>query len=199
METSKKLYSVRELYWIFYNGQRTMKHLFRAKKNKELSQEFIERIMLAVTEVNGCSVCSYAHTKMALEAGMSNEEITKMLAGVIDDVPVDEVAGVMFAQYYADTKGNPSVESWQRILELYGKSKAYGILGAIRAIMIGNALGIVWSALFSRLKGKPDSRTSFSNEIAMILVSIVILPVSFIHALMSGILKNLIIHFKSAF
>jgi AhpD family alkylhydroperoxidase len=195
METSKKLYSVRELYWIFYNGQRTMKHLFRAKKNKELSQEFIERIMLAVTEVNGCSVCSYAHTKMALEAGMTNEEITKMLAGVIDDVPVDEVAGVMFAQYYADSKGNPSVESWQRILELYGKSKAYGILGAIRAIMIGNALGIVWSALFSRLKGKPDSRTSLPYEVVMILVSIVILPVSFIHALISGSLKVPITNF----
>lgn len=195
METSKKLYSVRELYWIFYNGQRTMKHLFRAKKNKELSQEFIERIMLAVTEVNGCSVCSYAHTKMALEAGMTNEEITKMLAGVIDDVPVDEVAGVMFAQYYADSKGNPSVESWQRILGLYGKSKAYGILGTVRAIMIGNALGIVWSALFSRLKGKPDSRTSVSYEIGMILITIIFLPVSFIHALISGLLKVPITNF----
>jgi len=49
---------------------------------------------------------------------------------------------------------------------------------------------------FSRLKGKPDSRTSFSNEIAMILVSIVILPVSFIHALISGLLKAPIINFR---
>jgi AhpD family alkylhydroperoxidase len=37
--------------------------------------------MLAVTEVNGCEMCSYAHTKMALEAGLSNDEIQQMLAG----------------------------------------------------------------------------------------------------------------------
>ena len=45
------------------------------KKERQLSEHFIERIMLAVTEVNGCAVWSYAHTKMALEAGMTNEEI----------------------------------------------------------------------------------------------------------------------------
>ena len=65
----RKLYSVPESYWILYQGFSTVKYMFKAKKNKELSPDFIERIMLAVTEVNGCAICSYAHTKMALEAG----------------------------------------------------------------------------------------------------------------------------------
>jgi AhpD family alkylhydroperoxidase len=90
--------------------------------------------MLAVTEVNGCAICSYAHTKKALEIGMRNEEIKKMLAGVIDDVPVHEVAAVMFAQHYTDTRGNPTRESWQSIVEIYGISKAKGILGSVRSI-----------------------------------------------------------------
>lgn len=64
--------------------------------------------------------------------------VTDMLAGVLDDVPADEVTAVMFAQHYADRRGNPSKESWERIVETYGISKAKGILGAIRAIMIGN-------------------------------------------------------------
>ncbi|UTB33936.1 MAG: carboxymuconolactone decarboxylase family protein [Methanobacterium sp. ERen5] len=76
-EFGKSLYSVQESYWIFYKGIRTMKYMFKAKRKKELSQKFIERIMLAVTEVNGCEICSYAHTKRALESGMSNEEIKK--------------------------------------------------------------------------------------------------------------------------
>jgi len=54
----KKLYSVQESYWIFYNGIRTMRYMYRAKRNNELSPEFIERIMLAVTEVNHCNLCS---------------------------------------------------------------------------------------------------------------------------------------------
>ena len=142
----KKLYSVQESYWIFYNGIRTMKYMFKAKRKKELSPKFIERIMLAVTEVNDCTICSYAHTKKALESGMSNEEIQKMLSGIIEDLPTDEVAAVMFAQHYADTRGNPTRESWERIIEIYGISKANGILGSIRSIMIGNAYGIAWSS-----------------------------------------------------
>jgi len=193
---SKKLYSVRETYWVLYEGQRTMKYLFKSKKNNELSPEFIERIMLAVSEVNGCGICSYAHTRMALERGMSNEEIEKMLAGVIDDVPPDEVAAIMFAQHYADTKGSPSKETWQRIMEIYGRSKAMGILGAIRAIMIGNALGIGWSAFVSRLKGKPDERSHILYEISMLLVVIPFFPISLVHALISNAKGVPIIRFE---
>jgi AhpD family alkylhydroperoxidase len=190
----KKLYSVGESYWIFYNGIRTMKYMSKAKKNQELSPKFIERIMLAVTEVNDCAICSYAHTKKALESGMSNEEIQKMLTGIMDDVPEDEVAAVMFAQHYADTRGHPTLESWQRILEIYGKSQAKGILGSIRVIMIGNAYGIAWSSFFNRLRGKSDPRSSLLYETSMILGTVLI-PISLIHALISNLFKKPIIIF----
>jgi len=80
----------------------------QARKNKVMSSEFIERIMLAVTEVNGCEVCSYAHTKIALEQGMSEEEIGKLLSGDTEDIPAEEAPAIFFAQHYADTRGNPS-------------------------------------------------------------------------------------------
>ncbi len=192
MELGKKLYSVQEYYWILYNGIRTAKHTLNAKKNKQLSQKFIERLMLAVTEVNDCSICSYAHTKMALKSGMDNEEIKNMLSGVMDDVPAEEVAAVMFAQHYADTRGNPTPESWERIIEIYGIPKAKGILGSIRAMMIGNTFGIPWSSLFNRLRGNPDQRSSLLYEISMILGTILI-PISFIHALISDLFKTPII------
>ncbi len=181
-EFGKKLYSVRESYWIFYNGIRTMKYMFRSKRKKELSPSFIERIMLAVTQVNCCAICSYAHTKKALESGMSNKEIQNMLSGIIDDVPTDEVTAVMFAQHYADTRGNPTLESWQRIVEIYGISKAKGILGSIRTIMIGNVYGIAWSSFFNRLRGRPDPRSNLLYEARMILGTILI-PISITHAL----------------
>ena len=188
MKLGKKLYSVQESYWILFNGMRTIKYTLKAKRNMKLSQKFIERLMLAVTEVNDCSICSYAHTKMAIESGMSNEEIQNMLSGVIDDVPADEVAAVIFAQHYADTRGNPTSESWQRIVEIYGTSKAKGILGSIRAMMIGNTYGIPWSSFFNRTRGNPDQRSSLLYEISMILGTILI-PISFIHALISDLFK----------
>lgn len=37
------------------------------KKKKIVNKDFVERLQLAVTEVNGCAACSYAHTYMALK------------------------------------------------------------------------------------------------------------------------------------
>ena len=62
--------------------------LFPVKNRKRLreindegliSPDFRERLMLAVTAVNGCRYCSYAHTRAALKGGLSREEISGLL------------------------------------------------------------------------------------------------------------------------
>lgn len=185
----KKIYSLSEGYVILYQAIRTMPSMARSRQRKELSSEFIERIMLAVTEVNGCAVCSYGHTKMALEQGMSSEEIEKLLTGVHDDIPADEVKAVFFAQHYADTRGHPSDTAWQQIVHAYGMTTALGILGATRAIMFGNAYGIPLSAFGSRLRGKPVAKTSLLYELAMMLSIIVFLPIAVVHALIASLFR----------
>lgn len=196
MEFGNKMYSVKESYWIIYNAFRTAGYMLRARKSKELSPESIERIMLAVTEVNGCGICAYAHTKMALEAGISDIEIQKILAGDIDDIPAQEFSAVMFAQHYADTRGKPSQKSWQRIVEIYGPTKAKGILGSIRAIMFGNAYGIAWIAFSGRLKGKADPRSNLAYETAMFISCFVFIPVALINSAISALFRVPIISFK---
>lgn len=193
IDTGRELYSLKEIYQIVYKGIRTSKYMAKAKKKGELSKEFIERIMLAVTEVNGCEICSYAHTKMALEAGMSVEEIENMLAGLSSGVPSLELQAIMFAQHYADSRGNPSKEAWERIVEVYGRSLALGILGTIRAIMIGNAYGIASSSFINRFKGKPDKRSSILYELGVMLLSIVIIPVAILHSLIANVLRKPVI------
>ncbi len=190
----RKLYSVKETYWISYNGLRTIKYMLKAKRNLQMDQKFIERIMLAVTEVNNCAICSYAHSRRALESGMTNEEIHKMLKGVMDEVPEEELDAVMFAQHYADNRGRPSKKSWQRIVEIYGLSKSKGILGAIRTIMMGNAYGIPWSSFINRLRGKPDPRSRLRYELSMMLGTI-LFPISLIHALVSLLFNKPVIDF----
>jgi hypothetical protein len=125
---------------------------------------------------------------MALEQGMSNEEIQKLLAGVTDGIPDDEVKAVFFAQHYADTRGHPSAASWQQIVDTYGTTKALGILGAIRAIMFGNAYGIVLSAFRNRIKGKPVEKSNLLYEISMMISIVVFLPIAAVHALVSSLL-----------
>ncbi len=196
LEFGKKIYSVRESYLIFYHGLRTIKYTRIARKKGELSRQSIERLMLAVTEVNGCAACAWAHTKAALESGMSGEEIRSMLQGEVEQVPVDDMAAVMFAQHYADTRGNPSRAAWQRVVDEYGLSKAWGILGAIRMIMIGNAYGIAGGALSNRLRGQPDPQSGLLYELAMIASVSVVLPVALLHAALSNLLDKPLIHFS---
>ena len=144
--------------------------------------------MLAVTEVNNCDICSYAHAKMALEAGMSSEEIQNMLSGVIDDAPLDETHGVLFGQHYADTRGNPEPDTWIQLNSVYSKDKALGILAATRVIMLGNASGIPLSSFSKRIKGKNDDRLSLGYELMIILGSFFVFTIAGIHALAAGLI-----------
>lgn len=195
-EFYKKIYSLNEFYVTLYKGLRTIKYMKKSKKENQVNPDFIERIMLAVTEVNGCEVCSYAHTKMALEKGMSNEEIQMILSGNTESIPGEEATAIFFAQHYADTRGNPSKDSWQRVVETYGATKALGILGAIRMIMVGNVYGIALSAFRSRLRGKPIKKSSLIYEIKLILSMIIFLPAAMIHSLILDLLRTKIIKFE---
>ncbi len=190
-----RIYSARESYGILFQGLRTMQPLLKAKKNGAMSPEFVERIMLAVTEVNGCEVCSYAHTRMALELGMSREEVQTLLAGDTGKVPAEEAIAIAFAQHYADSRGHPSRESWQRLVETCGSVTARGVLGAARVMMIGNAYGIAWSAFLRRLKGRPVKTSSLFHELTMLPAILIFLPFAGLQALVSGLFRMPIIGF----
>lgn len=192
----KKLYSIAESYIITYNLFRSVPKFISGRKKDLLSKQLVERIMLAVTEVNGCDICSYAHAKMALESGMTEDEIKNMLAGIQDDVPGEEMPAVMFAQHYADFRGRPSKESWDRLVEIYDLPKAQGILGAIRMIMWGNAYGIAWSSFIGRFKRKANSRSNLFYELLMMTTTMLYFPFAFIHALVASLFKVSLIKFN---
>ncbi len=195
-QSYKRIYSISEFYTALYRGMRTIGAMKQNRKTKDISKDFIERIMLAVTEVNGCPVCSYGHTKWALEEGMSNEEINLLLAGSSEAVPSSELVAVLFAQHYADSRGNPSHDSWQRVVDVYGLSKSLIILGATRAIMIGNILGIAFSSFTGRLKGKSSGKTHIFYEVSIMLSIVPFLPVAIVHALVARIIGLPVISFK---
>lgn len=191
----KDLYSIPEAYIILYNGIRSLKYMRKAKKNKELSEKFSERIMLAVTEVNKCEMCSYAHTKMALESGMTDEEIKKILCGECEDIPTEELPAILFAQHYADSKCRPSQEAWEKIVNTYGETKANGILATIRIITIGNTFGIPLGSFTNRFKGKADKRSNIFYEIGMIFAMLLFPPFVIIHSILANLFKARIISF----
>ncbi|MFA7125497.1 MAG: carboxymuconolactone decarboxylase family protein [Sphaerochaetaceae bacterium] len=190
LEHSKKIYSICESYTIIYRAFRSAAHLWKAKRSKALSAQFIERIMLAVTEVNGCAACSYVHARVALEKGLGEEEIKQLLSGTAEQVPPEQFEAILFAQHYADMRGNPSKEAWNRIVTTYAQKHAYGILAATRMMMVGNTYGIAWGAFVNRLRGLRDSRSSLGYELGMLLTCLPFMIIGGIHALFSTICRQ---------
>ena len=186
-----KLATLPEAYTIVRKAGMTMPFLLRAERAGKMTEAFKERLMLAVTEVNGCRMCSWAHAKIALEAGLSNEEIENMLGGQMADVPADQLPAVLFAQHYADARGKPSPEAWKSVVSRYGRDGAMAILGAVRGIMMGNAYGIPLGSFLSRLRRKRalvDARSSLGYELLMLLTSPLVFVVALPHALLSRFL-----------
>ncbi len=183
----KQLYNMKEIYKAMYDMARNLRYLHKAQKQKLLSHTFIERIMLAVTEVNKCEMCSYAHTKMALEAGLTKQEIEELLEGESSEVPMEERTALLFAQHYADSRAYPSEKFWETLVNNYGEVKAKGILGVIRTITLGNAIGIPFGSLVNRIKRKsPDSRSTLGYEIRLIFMLLFSSPFAFIHGILSS-------------
>lgn len=183
----KRKFSFWELFRSFVFAPRAMRKLIGNKKSKLVDLHFVERLQLAVTEVNGCAACSYQHTQMALKQGMSNEEISSFLSGAGDYTKPEEAKAIMFAQHFADSRGFPKKYAYNAIVEEYGEKEARIILSAAQTMIAGNMFGIPFSALLSRFQGKPYKDSSLFYELGMEIGGIIVLPIAIVHGFLRGL------------
>lgn len=180
----KNRFSLWEMYRGFIYLPRAMSKMIGNNKSKLVDNDFIKRLQLAVTEVNGCPACSYQHTKMALQQGMSGEEISSFLSGGDQFIKPEEAKAIMFAQHFADSRGYPKKYAFESIVKEYGEKEAKIILSAVQIMISGNMYGIPYSAFQSRLKGKPFKDSSLFYELGMLVTGVVLLPIAIIHGLL---------------
>ena len=109
-----------------------------------ISDSFRERIMLTVTEVNGCRYCQYAHAKMALDAGLTSSEIEALSEGVFQQCPAEEVPALLYAQHWAEANGEPDAQTREEVVKIYGEEATEAMDLAMRMIRMGNLMGNTW-------------------------------------------------------
>ena len=123
-----------------------------AMRGDIISYKFRERLMLMVTEVNGCRYCSYYHAKEAVKAGISDDELVALMGGNIPkDTPKDEIPALLFAQYWAEVDAKPDPEIQQKFVETYGAKKSETIAVILRMIRVGNLNGNLWDYILYRV------------------------------------------------
>ena len=179
----KRKYGVKDMYHAFTRLPGAAAKMVRNKRKKLIDRDFVERLQLAVTEVNGCAACSYAHAYMALKQGMSHEEISSFLSGDGNFVKKEEALAIVFAQHFADARGYPDRDAYKSIVDEYGRERAEVILSAAQIMIAGNIYGIPFSAFHSRMKGKPYKDSTLVYELGMQAVGLLLLPVALIQGI----------------
>ncbi|TYB79482.1 carboxymuconolactone decarboxylase family protein [Bizionia myxarmorum] len=184
----KNKFSLKEMYRATVYMPRAIIKMVENSKSQLINTDFTKRLQLAVTEVNGCAVCSYGHAKLALRQGMSGNEISSFLSGEDDFIKPVEAKAIMFAQHYAESRGYPKKFTYDAIVTEYGKRQALIILAIIQVMTIGNMFGIPFSAFQSRLHGKPYKDSSILAELGLLIVGIFLIPIAVVHGLIRGLI-----------
>ena len=122
----------------------------RNRRTGKVDAAFIERVQLAVTAVSACVVCSYVHSRMALELGLSEGEITGYLTGTVADPQPEEARALLFAEHFAETRGRPTRAAFEAFEAAYGAEAARALLAAMQVMLAGNMIGLPLSARRAR-------------------------------------------------
>lgn len=123
-----------------------------AMSGELVSEAFRERLMMAVTEVNGCRYCRYYHASEALKAGISQAELEEfMKGGIPEDTPPEEVQALAYAQHWAENDTSAKAAFTKGLEETYGARTAEAIDMILRMIRVGNLLGNTWDYILFRV------------------------------------------------
>lgn len=140
-------------------------YLFRG-----VTAAFSERLLLVVSGVNGCSYCSWFHSRMAIRNGVEPEEVTQLLQQLIPKGAVaGEAPALLFAIHYAESNGRPDPEQLGELRDHYTPRQLRGILGLCSAIHFGNLSGNTFDAFLHRLKGQPVTGGNIAIELLLFL------------------------------
>ncbi len=109
---------------------------------ERVSTAFRERLMLVVTEVNGCRYCRSFHAPQAFKAGVPQEELLELLAGLVpESTPEREKLALVYAKHWAEYNAVPDPDYDRKMIEVYGEETFHSIQIILRMIRMGNLLG----------------------------------------------------------
>jgi AhpD family alkylhydroperoxidase len=148
--------------------------IINAYRSKRVPWPMAEKIMLAVTAVNGCQHCARFHGALAQLSGVEAEEVAQLLQMEIGrNVSSYERPALQFAQEYAQTERHPSAGNLLEFKRFYGNDIVNDIMIYIRMITLGNLSGNTVDALIARISGRRISHSRLHDEI---IVSVLAAP-----------------------
>ena len=125
-----------------------MKVLMRAEV---IDEQFRERLMMAVTGVNGCRYCSYYHTQLALSAGIDPHELHAMGEQCFEHSPADQQTALLYAQHWVESSAHPDPGAIECLRREDTPEQVELIELCLRTIRVGNLSGNLFDYLLFKL------------------------------------------------
>ncbi|HZJ89519.1 MAG TPA: carboxymuconolactone decarboxylase family protein [Bacilli bacterium] len=174
MQKEPRYFTVKQFNRISF---RTAHAIIKLRKERKLiSKSLQKQIMLAVSEVNSCRVCSYVHTQALLKEGATKEELDALFSDNFRNLDEKEAHALLFAEHYADTLGNYDGETLTELRRYYSAQEVAGIIGTIQIIMFGNANGINLTNFVNRFRLKRNKNSKLGTELYNGFFAYLLLP-----------------------
>lgn len=145
-----------------------------------------EKVIVAVAQANACRMCEHAHTRMALEAGVTDAELAALEE--MDEQSVDRRTWLALAhareRAAADFAPALDAEAQQAIDKELGLQTARDVEDVARVMTVANRVANTLNALSDRRRGRPIPGSRFADEL---LINILFLPGAWLGTLVAAI------------
>lgn len=145
-----------------------------------------EQVVVAVAKVNACRMCEHAHTRMALEAGVTNAELAALEN--MDEAVFDRRTWLAIAHARQRTQSDfaPVLEpaSEDALIGELGHQTYSDVEDVARVMTVANRIANTLNALSDRRRGRPIPGSRFWDEL---FINILFLPGAWMGTLVAAL------------
>lgn len=164
----KRTITTRELIGSTVSLTPSVGMIYRVWLKHEIDPGFREELMLAVSELNHCRYCTWAHHEWAQMVGVSDEELAHVEQMDPSGFDRRKWLAISYVRALVTAKfGRVDKELVREMNAKYSPMEIKEIEIVARIMDIGNRAANTWDAFLSRLRGGPVADSHILDELVM--------------------------------
>lgn len=145
-----------------------------------------EQVIVAVAQANACRMCEHAHTRMALEAGVTDAELAALES--MNAAALDRRTWLALAyareRTAADFAPVPDDVQHEALVAELGTQTMRDVEDVARVMTVANRIANTLNALPDRLRGRPVPDSRWPDEL---LINLLFLPGAWLGTLIAAV------------
>jgi AhpD family alkylhydroperoxidase len=144
-----------------------------------------EKVIVAVAQANACRMCEHAHTRMALEAGVTDSELAALERMDAEGLNRRTWLALAYARERAKDDFAPVSDrkTRQALDEELGPQVVRDIEDVARVMTVANRVANTLNALSDRLRGRPVPGSRLADEL---VINLLLLPGAWLGTLIAA-------------